>query len=75
MYRADLYAAAAANSLVAQGTIPAASVPTTDGFKGVQTGFIDGVAYDGRAPNAYLAKFAIGLKTGQAVTAAGVSAA
>lgn len=74
VYRADLYTAAA-SSLVAQGTIPAASVPTTDGFKGVQTGFIDGVTYDGRAPNAYLAKFAIGLKTGQAVTAAGVSAA
>ncbi|AQR63137.1 nitrate ABC transporter substrate-binding protein [Brevundimonas sp. LM2] len=74
VYRADLYTAAA-NSLVEQGTIPAASVPTTDGFKGVQTGFIDGVAYDGRAPNAYLARFAIGLKSGQAVTAAGVSAA
>lgn len=74
VYRADLYTAAA-SSLVAQGAIPAASVPTTDGFKGVQTGFIDGVTYDGRTPNAYLAKFAIGLKTGQAVTAAGVSAA
>jgi len=74
VYRADLYSTAAA-SLVAQGTIPAASVPTTDGFKGVQTGFIDGITYDGRAPNAYLAKFAIGLKTGQAVTAAGVAAA
>ncbi|WGM48035.1 Nitrate/nitrite binding protein NrtA [Brevundimonas sp. NIBR10] len=74
VYRADLYTAAA-SSLVAQGIIPAASVPTTDGFKGVQTGFIDGVAYDGRAPNAYLARFAIGLKTGQTVTAAGASAA
>ncbi len=74
VYRADLYTAAAA-SLVAQGIIPATSVPTTDGFKGVQTGFIDGVAYDGRAPNAYLAKFAIGLKSGQSVTAAGASAA
>lgn len=74
VYRADLYLAAA-RALVAEGVIPAASVPETDGFKGVQTGFIDGVAYDGRAPNAYLAKFAIGLKQGQRVAASGVSPA
>jgi nitrate/nitrite transport system substrate-binding protein len=74
VYRADLYLAAA-RALVAEGVIPAESVPETDGFKGVQTGFIDGVAYDGRAPNAYLAKFAIGLKPGQRVAASGVSPA
>jgi nitrate/nitrite transport system substrate-binding protein len=47
-------------------------VPETDGFKGEQSGFIDGLTYDGKRPNAYLAKFAIGLKQGQRVTAAGV---
>ncbi len=42
---------------------------------GTGNGNIDGVAYDGRAPNAYLAKFAIGLKQGQRVAASGVSPA
>lgn len=71
IYRPDLYLAAA-GSLVEAGTIPAASVPETDGFRGEQGGFIDGVTYDGRQPNAYLAKLAIGLKQGQKVTPAGV---
>jgi nitrate/nitrite transport system substrate-binding protein len=52
----------AANALVAEGKIKATDLPKTDGFKGVQTGFIDGVDYDGRKPNDYLAKFKIGLK-------------
>ena len=34
----------------------------TDGFKGPQTGFIDGVVYDGRQPVDYLSKLKIGLK-------------
>ena len=71
VYRPDLYTAAA-KSLVSDGAIPAASVPETDGFKAPQSGFIDGVTYDGRQPNVYLAKFAIGLKAGQTVTPAGV---
>jgi nitrate/nitrite transport system substrate-binding protein len=71
VYRPDLYMAAA-KSLVDAGTIPASAVPTTDGFKAAQSGFIDGVTYDGKQPNAYLAKFAIGLKSGQTVTPAGV---
>ncbi|NJM51042.1 MAG: ABC transporter substrate-binding protein [Sphingomonadales bacterium] len=71
VYRPDLYLAAA-NKLVADGVIPKGSVPETDGFKGEQSGFIDGVTYDGKAPNAYLAKFTIGLKKGQSVSAAGV---
>jgi len=69
--RPDLYMIAA-KSLVDKGVIPAASVPETDGFKGEQKGFIDGLTYDGKQPNAYIAKFAIGLKQGQRVTAAGV---
>lgn len=72
VYRPDLYLAAA-NKLVEDGVIPAGSVPETDGFRGEQGGFIDGVTYDGKQPNAYLAKFKIGLKQGQKVTASGVS--
>ena len=72
VYRPDLYLAAA-KALVEQGAIPAVSVPETDGFRAPQSGFIDGVTYDGRAPNAYLAKFSIGLKQGQKVTPAGVN--
>jgi len=72
VYRPDLYLAAA-NKLVEKGAIPAESVPDTDGFRGAQGGFIDGITYDGKQPNAYLAKFKIGLKKGQTVTAGGVS--
>lgn len=71
VYRPDIYLTAA-QKLAADGLIPAGSIPETDGFKGEQTGFIDGVIYDGKKPNAYLAKFNIGLKKGQKVTAAGV---
>ncbi|MBU0588734.1 MAG: ABC transporter substrate-binding protein [Gammaproteobacteria bacterium] len=52
----------AANELIAEGKIKATDVPKTDGFKGVQDGFIDGITYDGRKPNDYLKKFPIGLK-------------
>ena len=71
VYRPDLYMTAA-KSLVDEGKIPAAAVPETDGFKAAQSGFIDKVVYDGKQPNAYLAKFTIGLKQGQTVTPAGV---
>lgn len=72
VYRPDLYLAAA-NKLAEDGVIPKDSIPETDGYKGVQSGFIDGVTYDGKAPNEYLEKFTIGLKKGQKVTAAGVN--
>lgn len=72
VYRPDLYLAAA-KKLSEDGVIPEDSIPETDGFKGVQTGFIDGVTYDGSKPNEYLAKFQIGLKTGQKVTATGIT--
>lgn len=71
VYRPDLYASAA-KSLVDKGVIPAAAVPTTDGFKPVDTGFIDHIPYDGHTPNAYIQSLKIGLKQGQKVTAAGV---
>jgi len=57
---------------VEDGTIPKSAVPDTDGFKAPQGGFIDGVTYDGKQPNAYLGKFSIGLKQGQKVIPAGV---
>ncbi|WP_082922514.1 CmpA/NrtA family ABC transporter substrate-binding protein [Croceicoccus mobilis] len=72
VYRPDLYLAAA-NKLVEDGVIPADSVPETDGYRGEQSGFIDGITFDGSQPNAYLAKFPIGLKEGQTVSASGVS--
>jgi len=71
VYRPELYLEAA-QSLVEDGAIPADAVPETDGFREPQTEFIDGVDYDGRQPNAYLASFPIGLKQGQRVTPAGV---
>ncbi|WP_205466628.1 CmpA/NrtA family ABC transporter substrate-binding protein [Novosphingobium sp. BW1] len=72
VYRPDLYLAAA-NQLVEKGTISADDVPETDGFRGEQDGFIDGITYDGKQPNAYLAKFKIGLQKGQKVSASGVT--
>jgi nitrate/nitrite transport system substrate-binding protein len=71
VYRPDLYLEAA-NALVEDGVIPAAAVPETDGFKGEQDGFIDGVIYDGSKPNEYLDKFDIGLKQGQTVSSTAV---
>jgi nitrate/nitrite transport system substrate-binding protein len=71
VYRPDLYMAAA-STLIDAGVIPADSVPQTEGYKGVQSGFIDGITFDGKKPNAYLEEFEIGLKAGQTVTASGV---
>jgi nitrate/nitrite transport system substrate-binding protein len=71
VYRPDLYVAAA-EALIEAEVIPAESVPETDGFKAPQDGFIDGVVFDGKAPNAYLEQFEIGLKTGQTVSGGAV---
>ena len=58
----------AAQALIAEGKVKAGDFPDkSDGFKGVQEGFIDGIAYDGRKPNEYLAKFKIGLKQADTV--------
>jgi nitrate/nitrite transport system substrate-binding protein len=52
----------AAKALIAEGKASAADFPMkSDGFRGVQDGFIDGIKYDARKPNAYLAQFKIGL--------------
>lgn len=71
VYRPDLYMAAA-DSLVADGKAPAAAFPKTDGFRVYTRKAIDGVPFDAHKPAAYAASFAIGLKPGQTVTAAGV---
>jgi nitrate/nitrite transport system substrate-binding protein len=71
VYRPDLYAEAA-KSLVADGKAPADAFPESDGFRSYTIKAIDGVAFDARKPSAYVASFAIGLKAGQTVTAAGV---
>ena len=64
VYRPDIYAQAA-KALIAEGHAKASDFPDLDkesGFKPPQTEFIDGITYDGTAPNAYLEKFPIGLK-------------
>jgi nitrate/nitrite transport system substrate-binding protein len=52
----------AAKALIAEGKAKETDFPKTDGFKGPQSGFIDGVVYDGRKPTEYLNKLKIGLK-------------
>jgi nitrate/nitrite transport system substrate-binding protein len=52
----------AAKRLVAEGKLAARDLPNTDGYAPADAGFIDGVVYDGRKPNAYLKSLAIGLK-------------
>lgn len=69
VYRPDIYAAAA-RELIAEGKLTAKDFPEfekEDGFRATQTHFIDGISYDGHQPNAYLSKFAIGLKAGDEV--------
>jgi len=61
VYRPDIYLAAAA-ALVKEGKLTADEVPKTDGYKPASTDFIDGIEFDAHQPNAYIGKFAIGLK-------------
>jgi len=62
VYRPDIYLKAA-KMLVAEGLADEADFPwASDGYRDPQTHFIDGITYDGRAPNAYLARFPIGIK-------------
>jgi nitrate/nitrite transport system substrate-binding protein len=67
VYRPDVYMQAAA-LLIEEGKATKADFPsTTDGFRPPTKDFIDGVTYDGRQPNAYLSKLAIGLKGNQRI--------
>ncbi len=64
VYRPDIYMLAA-KDLIREGKAKASDFPdftSEDGFRDPQTHFIDNITYDGRQPNAYLKKFAIGLK-------------
>ena len=68
VYRPDIYMQAA-NELIAEGKATATDFPGAGetGFKAPQKHFIDNIVYDGTQPNAYLAKFSIGLKGAQKV--------
>jgi len=62
VYRPDVYLQAA-RLLVAEGRAKEEDFPwTTDGYRAPQDGFIDGVVFDARKPNAYIDGLAIGLK-------------
>jgi nitrate/nitrite transport system substrate-binding protein len=65
VYLPDVYLKAA-RALVAEGKAAAADFPMkSDGYRGVQDGFIDGLKFDARKPNDYLKQFKIGLKAGE----------
>jgi nitrate/nitrite transport system substrate-binding protein len=67
VYRPDIYLQAA-KLLVAEGKAKKEDFPwDTDGYRVPTKEFIDGVEYDGRKPNDYLAKLTIGLKGNQKV--------
>ncbi|CAM4145786.1 CmpA/NrtA family ABC transporter substrate-binding protein [Zobellia roscoffensis] len=61
IYRPDIWKKAA-DLLVAEGQIPAADVPETDGYKPATTDFIDGTSYDAKDPIGYINSFSIGNK-------------
>ncbi|NWH07119.1 MAG: ABC transporter substrate-binding protein [Alphaproteobacteria bacterium] len=72
VYRPDLYLKAA-RLLIDEGKAKEADFPfATDGYRAPTADFIDGIAYDGRAPNAYLRSLSIGLKEGETVASDGV---
>ena len=62
VYLPNVYMAAA-RALIAEGKASENDFPMkTDGYRGVQDGFIDGIKFDAKKPNAYLSQFKIGLK-------------
>ncbi len=74
VYRPDIYLQAA-RMLVDEGMAGEADFPwDTDGYRAPTPAadIIDGIAYDGRTPNAYIDSLIIGLKTGQTVTGSAV---
>ena len=67
VYRPDIYLEAA-RLLVEEGHAKEEDFPwASDGYRAPQSEFIDEITFDGRTPNAYLASFPIGLKTGEEV--------
>ena len=62
VYRPEIYLKAA-KLLVAEGKAKEADFPwDADGYRAPTSDFIDGLAYDGRKPNAYIDALSIGLK-------------
>ncbi len=62
VYLPDVYIKAA-KALIAQGKAREADFPMkSDGYRGPQSEFIDGITFDAKKPNEYLGKFKIGLK-------------
>ncbi len=75
VYRPDIYLQAA-RMLVEEGHVVESDFPwDSDGYREVQDAFIDGIAFDGRKPTAYLDSLPIGLKTGETVSGSEVTAA
>ena len=75
VYRPDIYLQAA-QMLVDEGRVKQEDFPwNSDGFRGPQEHFIDNIVFNGAEPNAYLAKFNIGLKEQQVVEGNDVVAA
>jgi nitrate/nitrite transport system substrate-binding protein len=73
VYLPDVYLKAATR-LIEEGKAQKSDFPFgSDGFRPPTADFIDAIEYDGRHPNAYLEKFAIGLKRNQAVNGSGVT--
>jgi nitrate/nitrite transport system substrate-binding protein len=67
VYRPEIFLQAA-KLLVSEGKAKQEDFPwESDGYRAPTQEFIDGIEYDGRKPNAYLAKLAIGLKGNQRV--------
>ena len=74
VYRPDIYLQAA-KLLVADGKAKKEDFPwSSDGYRAATAEFIDKVEYDGRKPNDYIAKLAIGLKGDQHIAGAKVVA-
>ncbi len=66
----------AARMLVEEGHVDEADFPwDSDGYRAPTPGedIIDGIVYDGKAPNAYIDSLTIGLKSGQIIKAGEVS--
>jgi nitrate/nitrite transport system substrate-binding protein len=74
VYRPDIYLQAA-KMLVAEGKAKKEDFPwDTDGYHAPTSNFIDAIAYDGKKPNDYIGKLAVGLKGDQRVAGAKVVA-
>ena len=67
VYKPDIYQAAA-EALIAEGqATPEMFDFDADGYRELTSDFIDGVAYDGKQPNAYIDGLTLGLKGSQTV--------